>query len=598
MADYTITKALYQSGEISPHYYGRMDSNEYISGAKVMQNSLPDARGGFVKRPGTKFAMNSASKFRTVNFKFGGLNYMVQFFYNNVISLRNVDGSAVSNCADITVSTLLIPQLVDGNTNFAVHKGIIYLVNVNKPVWTCTITESGGVLTISASALTFVDVAPGSDATSVNKFDSVGNYPSAITFKGGRMYLGATADKPSTTWASRTPTAGTDRFNDFTFYDGTISNPTVTASHAIEIAETDNEDSDLLWYITQKKVIAGYQHSIFIETDGWTTPENFDLDIAITEGAANIPAKAYKSYTVFASPNTKKLALMVWDEDLASYTTIDITKNAPHILSAGIKAFDITTSPDPTIWCVLNDGGLAACSINIASGFIAWTYHPRQCGKYLDVLATGEEEHDTLAFMVETEGLSHSKKYSLEIMNLNDNQFGDSYISQSFLTDTVKVKCSEQLENEEELVAWTDKGIVAVSETGEWDSGVYYRTLAVGVRELYAIGLPIKTKVHILPPMLPANGSSMAKIKRVRKISLKYQESYGGTVEVQGFRQDILLEKYGQYEYGSPIEMITDDISVDVTSRNTNDGSIVLLHDEPTPFTILAVTATFEILEA
>lgn len=590
---YSVTKALFQSGEISPYYLGRQDANEYISGCRVMRNAMPDARGGFRKRPGTQVFKATDTCFRMLNYKYGEMNLVLFFFYDNKIECRYTDGSPAPGTLTVTGIT----QLVDQYTRFAVHKGIIYLVNPNKPVWTVSLTYSGGSISISAAAMSFVGPAPDSDAGSVMQFNQSGDYPSAICFKGGRMYLGATLNQPNTTWASRTPSGGSDRFNDFTFYDGTIDDPVVSPSHAIEVAETDNEDSALLWYMVQKKVIAGYEHSILIETDNWATPEDFDLDIAINEGSSSIPAKAYKNYTIFASPDGRRISLLVWDDDLDSYTTINIAKNAPHMLASGIKAFDITISPDPVIWIITNNGGLCSCSIDLTSGFVAWTAHPRQAGSYEDILAIGAEEHDKVAFRIAYPS-SAPYDYTLEIMDLNDeDSYSDCFIRQEYVSPTTQIKVSSQLDGVHGLVAWTDKGILAVSDNGSYVGSDYYRTVGSSVSTVYCVGLPIRTEVQLLPPALPANGSSMFKLKRISRIGFKYYESYGGTVVVEGQAQDILLEKYGSYKYGANVNMVTDDVSIDIISKNTKDGSITVLHDEPVPFNILAIAATFEILE-
>lgn len=590
---YSVTKALFQSGELSPHYMGRQESNEYASGCKTMQNALPDSRGGFWKRPGTQVIESGDTNFRTLDYKYGDLNVVIFFYYNNVIRCRAVDGTLINGSLTVTG----INQLVDEHTRFAIHKGVIYLVNPYKPVWTVNLSYNGTTVTITAAAVTFVPAAQGSDQYSVNEFNQQGDYPSAICFKGGRMFLGASINQPNTTWGSRTPSGGVDRFNDFTFYDGTISNPTVTASHAIECAETDSKDSALLWYMVQKKIIAGYEHSIFMESDAWATPTDFDLDIVLNEGSANLPAKVYKNYTIFASPDGRRINLLVWDDDLDSYTTINIAKNAPHMIKSGIKAFDITIAPDPVIWIITNDGNLCACSIDVSSGFLGWTAHPRVVGTYEDLIAFGEEEHDKVGFKISYTNSPHT--YSFEVMDLNDEQdYADCFLSSTYVSPTTEIKVSSQLENQTGLVAWTDKGILAVSDDGYYSGSDYFRTVGSNVSRVYCVGLPIETKLELLPPQLPANGSSMFKLKRINRIGFKYYQSYGGSVEVEGQEQEILLEKYGSYVYGSNISMVTDDVLVDIISKNTKDGSITVLHDEPVPFNILAITATFEILEA
>ena len=184
-------------------------------------------------------------------------------------------------------------------------------------------------------------------------------------------------------------------------------------------------------------------------------------------------------------------------------------------------------------------------------------------------------------------------------MDLNDNNsFCDCFSRKIYVSPTNSIEVSPQLEDQTGLVAWTDKGILAVSDEGSYSGLTYYRSVPTSVSTVYCVGLPVETEVELLPPALPSNGSSMFKLKRVSRIGFKYYESYGGTVRVEGREQEILLEKYGKYKYGSNVNMVTDDVSIDIISNNTKDGSITVLHNEPVPFNILAISATFEILEA
>ena len=122
-------------------------------------------------RPGTAFFDRSSVLFRQVNYKYSGLNYIVQLYFNNVIKLKNVNGTPVNNCPDITVPTTDIPQLVDENSRFTVHKGVIYIVNKKKPVWTVKIQKSGSSLSIVAEKITFKEAEEGADPSSVMTFE-------------------------------------------------------------------------------------------------------------------------------------------------------------------------------------------------------------------------------------------------------------------------------------------------------------------------------------------------------------------------------------------------------------------------------------------
>ena len=59
----------------------------------------------------------------------------------------------------------------------------------------------------------------------------------------------------------------------------------------------------------------------------------------------------------------------------------------------------------------------------------------------------------------------------------------------------------------------------------------------------------------------------------------------------------MLTRRYGVYHYGDGVELVSDDVSVDTMGRNTKQGSVRILHDEPVPFNVLSVGTRFELME-
>ena len=47
-----IYQGSFNSGEIAPSLYGRVDVERFHVGARVLRNGFPKAEGGFIKRPG------------------------------------------------------------------------------------------------------------------------------------------------------------------------------------------------------------------------------------------------------------------------------------------------------------------------------------------------------------------------------------------------------------------------------------------------------------------------------------------------------------------------------------------------------------------
>ena len=67
--DYSVLKASFQYGEISPFFGGQVQSEIYAAGVREMKNVLPDQAGGFRKRNGTirlQLSLNVSDYFNLV----------------------------------------------------------------------------------------------------------------------------------------------------------------------------------------------------------------------------------------------------------------------------------------------------------------------------------------------------------------------------------------------------------------------------------------------------------------------------------------------------------------------------------------------------
>ena len=677
MASYTTLKSLFQSGEISAYYSGRTDSDIYATGVALMQNAIPHLLGGFRKRNGTHFFGElHSSIIRPIELYTSYKSYLIQADASNFYVFDSDDPSAVLCQCSHSYGTAV------SDIQYRANKGILYIVHHLFPVQKLEITSGGGVYAATLTTITFVsDTDPDRCVT----FSQAGDYPSAICFKGGRLFLGATDNHLITTYGSRTPSGGVDRYNDFTLYDtnwnyertsdtevdsgktyyayvteryvqttdnivdptkiyytrsgnaysriipvgtedpqalgwyecqylttgvyevvtpGGTENPSsqgwyeyvstveITNSHAIELEENDMYGTKILWYVVQNRLICGNNRSIFMDTGAAATPEGFDLSVVLNTGTTPVQAKVFKNYVCLVGQTGKSLHIMVWDEDSEGYVTIDMSKNSPHLLRDGIKDFDIVVDPIPTAWIVTRTGELLSCAYDTSTGLAAWSRHPRAAGSYTGITVAGEN-HNRIYLTVKDGDYYHG-----EYLDITDHET----IDEAFYVDCGQVITSgtEQttfsvnaaLEGHE-VVALGDNGVLPAKtvENGK----VTYDT---PVKKL-VVGLPIRTKVHTFSPEIPANGTSQGKFRNIKNILVRLYESFGGKLgQTEEMAEPILLRNYGLYNYGDPITLVSDDIDIDINSKNTRDGSVYIIHEEPVPFNLLSLITKYEVREA
>jgi hypothetical protein len=112
-------------------------------------------------------------------------------------------------------------------------------------------------------------------------------------------------------------------------------------------------------------------------------------------------------------------------------------------------------------------------------------------------------------------------------------------------------------------------------------------------------GLPVKTRLSLNTSQIPANGTSFGKKRRIEKVILNLYKSIGGgcgTKEENG--EAVITQRFGVYRYGEPVEPFTGNVELYVSGTIDTEGALFIEHDEPVPFTALAVVERIAILEA
>jgi hypothetical protein len=80
---------------------------------------------------------------------------------------------------------------------------------------------------------------------------------------------------------------------------------------------------------------------------------------------------------------------------------------------------------------------------------------------------------------------------------------------------------------------------------------------------------------------------------------LQLYKSIGGRVgTTEEKTEEIITQRFGSYVMGAAPEPFTGEIDITVSGRIDPEGKLVIIHEEPTPFTILALVERIAILEA
>lgn len=586
MSSYDILQNNFPSGELSPLWKGKSNSEFYRTGLDTCKNFMPMTPSGLRRRPGTKYLMETVNQ---------ALSIIVPMTVDsNSLVCEITKGKArvwdVSDPSNATTASDAKLNFTDDleNIRYCVNKGVIWLVNaLMKPV---TVTVSGSYpFTITVAEPTF-----SGDVT----FSSSGDYPSCVGFKGGRLLFGGTKNLPNAIFASRSPdytAVNPDRYTDFNFLDGGL----VIASCALEVE--DNELSQARWFLNSQRFLVGSSTIIFSDNGVVITPTDFDISPTLREGSANIPAKGLKNYVVYAGVSGKTMHIMVYDSDSEQYVSKSITTNSSHLFSAGIKDFAITFMPDPIIWVLLNDGTMLSCTIDNSSGsfMTGWAKHTFTDRTPCNLASVpGEDGRDILYIVMQTESSYHIE--TLEMDDIFDESESKVYLdmrisrSSGSPTDTFAYTT---------LMAGKTVSVIAdgaiLPEVVVDDSGNVTLDREVSDCE---IGLSFESLAAFLSQEQPTNGqSSFGNKRRLKSVTLRVYQSFGGFVGLQhddtSKMRELLSSKYGTHEYGETISLVDEDFVADIQSPNITNATLYVLSDYPTPLNILALKEKIELLE-
>jgi len=563
-------------GETSPLIAARIDTPAHEMGARRMENFISMLTGGLRKRPGTWYngTTESNKAARLIDWLLSdGSCLMLELTAGTIRAWRDQGNNAYQ-----VIQTLSI-QYTDEQINkihCAASANSMWLVHPDqRPV---KLTWDGSSITLSLPVFT------GKDFTAVNE------RPSCVAFESGRLCFAGTNNEPNRIYLSKAPNSqtGQDRYTDFTAGD----NP----ADAIVLEENDMHGSRLQWIAGNRHLLAATERATWSDTGEVPTPATFDMNIIEYAGSCGLQARGTKEIMVYAGRDGKSLRALVWNQSSqgSGYIDMDISEQAAHLMGAGIKDFAIADYPCPMLWIVTNAGELVSCTINIRSGIIAYSKHPT--GGFVEAVAVAPQRTGDVVFLsVLRDGNRNIEHIILEDLvnaDFTDSHYIDAGEAREFNTPEKTITGLQRFAGKT-IRVFADGAIeppILVSSSGTVE-------LQTAVSKVH-FGLPYKAAFMPNTRQIPANGTSIGKKRRVEKITLQLFRSLGGKAGTDENKcTEIITKRFGEYELGTAPEPFTGDYDITVSGNIDTEGKLVITHEEPCPFTLLAIVERVAILE-
>lgn len=556
----------FTAGEFSPRLNGRTDIAKYYNAARTLENMIVHPHGGASRRLGTVFVAetkDSSNISRLIPFQFNVEQAYILEMGHNYLRFYKDNGQIASGTVPYEISTTYSTALID-SVRYAQNADTMRLVN--KEVAPMILTRTGHTAwTLAASTF----IAQPAD------WGGASGYPGDVVLYEQRSVYCGTKTKPQTMWFS-----STGNLDDMT--TGTASDD------GMELTLDDN--SIIRWVMAGRFLNVGTGEAEWVVSSGATdealTPTKKKARRISRYGSFSIPGIAVGNAILFIQRAGRKLRELIYDYSQDSFgDPPDLTIFAEHITKTGIKAYAFQREPDSILWCVLNDGTVAAFTYNKAQEITAWHHHTTD-GLFEDVAVIPVSDHDQVWFIINREISEVTKRYVEYLADEFEEQEDCWFVDSGLKYDGVPETTFTGLDHlEGETVSILADGAVRPNSTIA--SGTFTLDTAASV---VIAGLPYTS---ILEPMdletKENDGTSQGKRKKIHSAVIRFYKTLGAKIGSSAGNLDIVPFRTPSDPMGSAPPLFTGDKAVPFPGGWDRHGYIRITQEQPLPLTVLAI---------
>ena len=581
----TLALTSFVSGEFGNKLTGRTDFDKYQSAAKTMENFLVHPQGAATRRVGTQFiaeVKDSSKKTRLIPFEFSTTQTYILEFGNQYIRFYKDKGQIVtgSPAAAYEISSpYLEAELFD--IKFAQSADVMYLCHPNHDVRKLSRT---GHTSWTLTTVSFT----GSPSLPISGSN---NRPSCVSFYEQRLAFAGTNNNPQTIWFSK---AGD--YENFT--TGT------NADDAMIYTIASNQVNAIRYLKAQRTLIVGTSGGEFTVsadgTDASITPTNINIKKQSSYGSANVDAVAAGNAVLFLQKAKRKIRELAYNFDSDSYVAPDLTILNDIVTESGIVQMEWQQEPDNILWCVREDGQLAALTYQRSEAVVSWHRHIlggsfNGGNAVVESIASisGDLNEDELWVIVKRTVNGATVRYiecfsdfDFDETEATDFKFLDSHLNYSGASTTTLSGLSHL---EGQTVSILADGSVHANKTVSSGSITLDRAVTKA-----CVGLAYDS---ILQTMRieggAAEGTSQGKTKRISKVVLRLFETVGVKVGPSLSNLEVVPFRTTSSNLSAPVDtLIEGDKEIEFDDDYNSDGYIFIKQDQPLPASILAIYPT------
>jgi hypothetical protein len=255
----------------------------------------------------------------------------------------------------------------------AIYRAVMSNYGSGTPTYNITITDNvnKGVVRITAVAsatsatATVLNTLVSTSATASWRegyWSDFRGWPKTVAFHQQRLVFGGSSSYPQTLWFGKQ-----DPDDYANFLEGTLDTSSFTV--ALE------GQNPIRWLLSQDYLLIGTSGSCgkWGEQAKAVTPTTPNYQEQTRHGSAAIQAVLGGDTVLYVERGGRKVRRFGYDFQADKYLSPDLTILSPEITDSGIIDIAFQLRPDPTLWCVLDNGDIATLTYQEEQSVVAWT---------------------------------------------------------------------------------------------------------------------------------------------------------------------------------------------------------------------------------
>lgn len=421
------------------------------------------------------------------------------------------------------------------------------------------------------------------------------NYPQTVNLHQQRLWFGGTKDAPTTIYASRT--------GDFESFRK--SRP-VQDDDPIEYLLASGSIDTITWLKSFGNLFIGTGGGEFTAKSSGAalTPEDVSISLQSAWGSKLVQPLLVGAAILHIRRNGSRVMELAYNWEADSYIGQDLTMLAPHMVEeSNIRQWVFSSSPEPRIWAVREDGVLLCCTYSREQSVYAWSRHTTN-GKFRSIVCLCGDEEDTIMMVVERE-IGGVTRYFLE-------KFAPSWKSTVDIRDAIFLDCAVVVQNESgDTTLSSDKlkylysASVDVLNVGAPEIGKTVQAegeiqLEFGEIGSVVVGLPYTSIMAPMPFDTETQGGSTSGLQRAYgRVTLKLYRTVSGSYAATENSWLTTREAWQNATFydipimpdnwSEPVQPFSGSVDIILPSGQNEETSLYLKQDKPLPFTVSAI---------